>query len=369
MPADQSSDSRSEALRASPRMFDSPFLDRLSRVHPAVVPLIFVPAIAVLAVAAWPSLEPRWTHLRLGGRGLVLLDAHRVLDAPGGLPLRAREGLRGAPALDHPRRPSRPPQRSDAPGHAAVGEHPAGHRVLPALRLLARGRPRPGLRVRLPARVPRLRHDALPRASPHPDARRSGRRCASSTCVTTSRTTRAATGSARRSGTSSSAPHRSAAAAPRSNLPPQCPASVSPPPRSRWPPSLPARPPPLPPARSPGRRPSSAPASTWTARGERPPTSTSPTVRSRAARPGAWTAGAPPTGRTSPSGSARAHGSSAPPSCGSCPGAGTPHTTASSSAASARRPAGACGWRSSPGCGSISTAAARPRPPRSPTAR
>jgi sterol desaturase/sphingolipid hydroxylase (fatty acid hydroxylase superfamily) len=42
-------------------MFDSPFLDRLSRVHPAVVPLIFVPAIAVLAVAAWPILEPRWT--------------------------------------------------------------------------------------------------------------------------------------------------------------------------------------------------------------------------------------------------------------------------------------------------------------------
>jgi len=61
MPADQSSDSRTEVLRASPRMFDSPFLDRLSRVHPAVVPLIFVPAIAVLAVAAWPILEPRWT--------------------------------------------------------------------------------------------------------------------------------------------------------------------------------------------------------------------------------------------------------------------------------------------------------------------
>ena len=37
--------SRSEVLKASPRMFESDLLDRLSRVHPAVPPILFVPAI------------------------------------------------------------------------------------------------------------------------------------------------------------------------------------------------------------------------------------------------------------------------------------------------------------------------------------
>src|ERR1700727_2712459 len=40
--------SRSDVLRASPRMFDSDLLDRLSRVHPAVPPRLFVPVITVL---------------------------------------------------------------------------------------------------------------------------------------------------------------------------------------------------------------------------------------------------------------------------------------------------------------------------------
>src|SRR3954469_24906265 len=39
---------RSELLKASPRMFDSDLLDRLSRVHPAVPLVIFLPAIAIL---------------------------------------------------------------------------------------------------------------------------------------------------------------------------------------------------------------------------------------------------------------------------------------------------------------------------------
>jgi sterol desaturase/sphingolipid hydroxylase (fatty acid hydroxylase superfamily) len=39
---------RAEALRASPRMFDNELLDRLSRVHPAVPPLLFGPAIVAL---------------------------------------------------------------------------------------------------------------------------------------------------------------------------------------------------------------------------------------------------------------------------------------------------------------------------------
>src|SRR3954451_10025513 len=43
---------RAETLKASPVMFESRLLDKLSRVHPAVVPLIFVPAIVVFAVLA-----------------------------------------------------------------------------------------------------------------------------------------------------------------------------------------------------------------------------------------------------------------------------------------------------------------------------
>ena len=39
---------RSEILKASPRMFDSDLLDKLSRVHPAVPVVIYAPAIAIL---------------------------------------------------------------------------------------------------------------------------------------------------------------------------------------------------------------------------------------------------------------------------------------------------------------------------------
>ena len=42
--------SRSEVLRASPRMFESNLLDKLSRVHPIVPPALFIPAIVVLLV-------------------------------------------------------------------------------------------------------------------------------------------------------------------------------------------------------------------------------------------------------------------------------------------------------------------------------
>jgi len=55
---------RSDVLSASPQMFDSPLLDRLSRVHPCVPPILFIPVIAALfglgqegvaalTVAAW----------------------------------------------------------------------------------------------------------------------------------------------------------------------------------------------------------------------------------------------------------------------------------------------------------------------------
>jgi dihydroceramide fatty acyl 2-hydroxylase len=39
---------RTDILRASPRMFESDLMDRLSRVHPVVPPVLFGPAIAVL---------------------------------------------------------------------------------------------------------------------------------------------------------------------------------------------------------------------------------------------------------------------------------------------------------------------------------
>jgi dihydroceramide fatty acyl 2-hydroxylase len=42
--------SRSEVLRASPRMFDSDLLDKLSRVHPAVPPILFLPVIVFMLV-------------------------------------------------------------------------------------------------------------------------------------------------------------------------------------------------------------------------------------------------------------------------------------------------------------------------------
>ena len=51
---------RTDTLRASPRMFDSELLDRLSRVHPSVPLILFIPAIAVtfaLGQEGTPPLE------------------------------------------------------------------------------------------------------------------------------------------------------------------------------------------------------------------------------------------------------------------------------------------------------------------------
>jgi sterol desaturase/sphingolipid hydroxylase (fatty acid hydroxylase superfamily) len=57
---------RTERLKASPRMFDSDALDRLSRVHPTIPLVIFIPAVAVLLGFA---------IARLGALELVLLTA------------------------------------------------------------------------------------------------------------------------------------------------------------------------------------------------------------------------------------------------------------------------------------------------------
>ena len=63
--------SRSERLRASPPMFRWPWLDRLSRVHPVVPPLIFLPAIVVLLATAFADESAGTTFLGIVGGYLL----------------------------------------------------------------------------------------------------------------------------------------------------------------------------------------------------------------------------------------------------------------------------------------------------------
>ena len=95
--------SRTDVLRASPRMFDSAVLDKLSRVHPAVPPILFVPVIAVLLVEGFVrgagALTAVWL---LGGYLFWTLTEywlHRIVFhfEPDGRHRRPA-------ALDHPRR-------------------------------------------------------------------------------------------------------------------------------------------------------------------------------------------------------------------------------------------------------------------------
>ena len=100
--------SRAELLRASPPLFQSAGLDRLTRVHPAVPPLIYGPAIAVLCVLALRA-EPA-THLLLGAVGgyvfwtLIEYWAHRTVfhfEPEGGLGARLHWMIHGV-HHDHP---------------------------------------------------------------------------------------------------------------------------------------------------------------------------------------------------------------------------------------------------------------------------
>jgi sterol desaturase/sphingolipid hydroxylase (fatty acid hydroxylase superfamily) len=60
--------SRSEVLRATPRRFDNELLDTLSRIHPAVVPILYVPTILALLVLGFVHGAGAWTVLWvLGG--------------------------------------------------------------------------------------------------------------------------------------------------------------------------------------------------------------------------------------------------------------------------------------------------------------
>ncbi len=68
------STSRADVLRASPPMFESRVLDALSRVHPAVPVVIFLPAIAALAAWGLSSVSaPAAVGLAAGGYALWTL--------------------------------------------------------------------------------------------------------------------------------------------------------------------------------------------------------------------------------------------------------------------------------------------------------
>src|SRR3954451_7661471 len=104
---------RSEILRASPRMFESDWLDRLSRVHPVVPPLIFAPIIALLfglGQAGTPA--PEVTAWILGGYVLWTLTEywmHRLVfhfEPERGLGARLHWIIHGV-HHDHPNDPMR----------------------------------------------------------------------------------------------------------------------------------------------------------------------------------------------------------------------------------------------------------------------
>jgi sterol desaturase/sphingolipid hydroxylase (fatty acid hydroxylase superfamily) len=58
---------RTDVLKASPRMFDSDVLDRLSRVHPVVPVLIFFPAIVIFAASGLERMGALETLAWCGG--------------------------------------------------------------------------------------------------------------------------------------------------------------------------------------------------------------------------------------------------------------------------------------------------------------
>ena len=190
-------------------MFDNPILERLSRVHPIVPPLIYLPVIVVPAGAARSDaqdLAGRRRSSACSSLGLVVLVADRVPAAPLRLPPRARQRVGPAAALHHPRRSPRLPARPDAARDAARRSASRsrssfffGFRARARARVVA-------ARVRgLPARLPDLRHERTTTSTI--TARRTGSawRCAATTTATTSSSPTAASASPRRSGTACSA--------------------------------------------------------------------------------------------------------------------------------------------------------------------
>jgi hypothetical protein len=188
---DPSSMSRQEYLKASPPMFGPAWMDRLTRVHVAVVPSIFVPAILIFAVLALRDL-PWWQVGLLLIAGYVVWTLteywlHRIVfhfepDHPIGA--RMHWMIHGV-HHDHPNDPLRlvmPPTAS-----------------LPLAAIFA---------VAFQLLLPFAEACAL---SAGPRAR-SAASCASCTCATTSRTTTAGTASRPRGGTRSSGRRRASGA-------------------------------------------------------------------------------------------------------------------------------------------------------------
>ena len=122
--------SRSELLRASPKMFRSGALDRLTRVHPAVPPLLFGPAIIALVALSLhaTSLERTLLVLSLGWILWTLVEywTHRTVfhfEPEQGLGARLHWMIHGV-HHDHPNDPRRlvlPPVVSVPFGAAFLG--------------------------------------------------------------------------------------------------------------------------------------------------------------------------------------------------------------------------------------------------------
>ena len=207
---------RTDFLKASPPMFKSPWLDRFTRVHPAVPVLIYLPAIAALLLAGGARAGfLNSLGLVLGGYAVWTLTEywlHRVVfhfEPERGIGARLHWMIHGV-HHDHPNDPLRlvmPPSASVplalffcALFWVVLG----GAYWMPFAAGFLAGY---------------LAYDMIHyHVTITVRARASGASCASRTCATTSRTTSAASASARRTGTASSAPRRSVAHA-ESRLP------------------------------------------------------------------------------------------------------------------------------------------------------
>ena len=112
-------------------MFDNPLLERLSRVHPVVPPLIYLPVIAFCLVRAVGAQDLPVAAvagvfvLGLAGWSLTEYLLHRFV-----FHFEPDNALGPAPALHHPRRAPRLSARPDAARDAAVGQRAAGDPVL-----------------------------------------------------------------------------------------------------------------------------------------------------------------------------------------------------------------------------------------------
>jgi sterol desaturase/sphingolipid hydroxylase (fatty acid hydroxylase superfamily) len=104
---------RSEELKASPRMFDSDLLDRLSRVHPMVPVLLFLPTVVLLLAQAFSDIRTGSVFaLFVGGYLFWTLTEywlHRVVfhfEPEGGIGARLHWIIHGV-HHDHPNDPMR----------------------------------------------------------------------------------------------------------------------------------------------------------------------------------------------------------------------------------------------------------------------